>query len=170
VKYFSNHLSGFYEEVDKLAKGKALLEATDLIVEHANNIVRDAKELIQGDVYLDRIKEFVPAGNNPLYPDVLLTARAVQQAVSRFQPQAASRKQKLTTRLQEAKTIVCALRLFLERGNAKETEVAMIMDRPAETWFKGNYDNKYFDFVRLDNRDMNEYLLEGMTTVADGHE
>ena len=54
----ANHLSGFYgfyEEVDKLAKGKALVEATDLIVEHANAIVQDAKALIQGDSYLDRV-------------------------------------------------------------------------------------------------------------------
>src|ERR1700689_3653359 len=45
----TSHLLGFYEEVDKLTKGKALLEATDLIVEHANDIVRDAKSLIEGD-------------------------------------------------------------------------------------------------------------------------
>ena len=86
-KSFADHLSGFYAEVDKLAKGKTLVPATDLIVEQANNIVRDAKTLIEGDPYLDRIKEFVPAGDNPVYPDVLLTARVVQQAVGRYQRQ-----------------------------------------------------------------------------------
>lgn len=91
----TSHLLGFYEEVDKLTKGKALLEATDLIVEHANDVVRDAKTLIEGDPHLDRIKEFVPAGNNPVYPDVLLTARAVQQALMRFQSQIKNLRQGL---------------------------------------------------------------------------
>ena len=40
---FISHLAGFYDEVDKLAKGKSLVEATDMIVEGANNIIRDAK-------------------------------------------------------------------------------------------------------------------------------
>src|SRR6266545_2939096 len=35
----TNHLVGFYEEVDKLAKGRSLLEATTLIVDQANDII-----------------------------------------------------------------------------------------------------------------------------------
>src|ERR1700678_1835085 len=79
---FRSHLPGFYEEVDKLAKGKALFSATDMIVQDANNIIRDAKALIDGDVYIDSLKEFVPAGDNPVYPDILMASRTVQQALS----------------------------------------------------------------------------------------
>jgi hypothetical protein len=68
----SDHLSGFYDEVDKLAKGRTMIEATPLIVQQANDIVLDAKAIVEGDTYLDRVKEFVPAGNNPVYPDVLV--------------------------------------------------------------------------------------------------
>jgi hypothetical protein len=62
----SSQLTGFYEELDKLTKGKAMLEVTDLVVEKTNDVIRDAKGIIEGDTYLDRIKEFVPAGNNPI--------------------------------------------------------------------------------------------------------
>jgi len=57
------------------------MEATPLIVEQVNDIIRDAKSIIEGDPYLDRVKEFVPAGNNPTYPDVLLVARSVQTSM-----------------------------------------------------------------------------------------
>jgi hypothetical protein len=165
----ANHLSGFYEEVDKLAKGKALLEATDLTVEHVNHIVRDAKVLIEGDAYLDRIKEFVPAGNNPLYPDVLLTTRAVQQAVSRFQSRLVSRRQDLILRLREAETIVRALQLFLDNDGhiATKEDVATMIDHPAAEWFRGAYASSEFDFLRLDNRDMVAYLSADLT-ISDG--
>jgi hypothetical protein len=81
---FVSHLDGFYKEVDKLAKGKALFPATDMIVEGTNSIIRDAKDIIDGDVYVDRLKEFVPAGDNPVYPDILMAARTIQQAATRF--------------------------------------------------------------------------------------
>jgi hypothetical protein len=158
----ANHLSGFYDEVDKLAKGKALVEATDLIVEHANAIVQDAKALIQGDSYLDRVKEFVPAGDNPVYPDVLLTARTVQQAVGRFQSLLVRKEQNLALRLRDAKTIVSALRFFLDLSGhiATTADVAKLIDQLSPAWFTGNGN---FDFVRLDNRDIAEYL-----SVANG--
>lgn len=64
---FISHLAAFYEEVDKLAKGKSLFPATDMIVEGTNSIICDAKALIDGDVYVERLKEFVAAGDNPVY-------------------------------------------------------------------------------------------------------
>jgi hypothetical protein len=161
----ADHLSGFYEEIDKLAKGKALLEATDLTVKHVNEIIRDAKAIVEGDAYLDRIKEFVPAGNNPVYPDVLLTVRAVQQAVSRFQSKLDSQKKDLALRSREAKTIICALRLFVDHGGhvATKKNVETMMDDPVAAWFNGLYGDESFDFVRLDNRDIAAYLSAGLT-------
>lgn len=77
-----SHTEGFYDEIDKLAKGKALFAATDLAVQQVNDIIRDAKAIIEGDPHLNRVKEFVPAGDNPVYPDILLATRAVQQCGS----------------------------------------------------------------------------------------
>ena len=78
-------MDGFYEEIDKLTKGKALMEVTPLMLEQVNDVIRDSKAMVKGDTYLDRIKEFVSAGNNPLYPDVLVTLRALQQVLERFE-------------------------------------------------------------------------------------
>src|SRR5688500_6365835 len=47
----SSQLVGFYNEVDELAKGRSLLGATSLIVEQANDIIRDAKSIVDGDPY-----------------------------------------------------------------------------------------------------------------------
>lgn len=80
----SSHLIGLYGEVDKLAKGKTLVPATDLLIETVNSIIEDAKGLIYRDTYLDRLKQFVPAGDNPMYPDVLLSLRIVQESSRRF--------------------------------------------------------------------------------------
>jgi hypothetical protein len=165
----ASHLAGFYEEVDKLAKGKALLEATDLIVEHANNIVRESKGLIQGDPYLDQIKEFVPAGNNPVYPDVLWVARAVQQAVERYGAELRSEEELLEPKLLLGKTILAALRFFTEREGrvATRQSIATIIDNPPSEWFHGSYGSEEFNFTRLDNRDIVAYLSEGIAPLPD---
>jgi hypothetical protein len=79
-----SHLQGLYDEVDKLAKGKSLLPTSDLLVELVNSLITDTKNLVFRDEYLDRLKTFVPAGNNPNYPDVLIALRILQQTLERF--------------------------------------------------------------------------------------
>jgi hypothetical protein len=79
-----SHLHGLYDEVDKLAKGKSLLPTSDLLVELVNSLITDMKNLVFRDEYLDRLKAFVPAGNNPNYPDVLVALRILQQTLERF--------------------------------------------------------------------------------------
>ena len=79
-----SHLEGVYSEVDKLTKGKSLVPTSDLLVEVVNSLIFDAKGLMHRDTYLDRLKTFVPAGDNPAYPDVLVALRILQQTLSRF--------------------------------------------------------------------------------------
>lgn len=149
----SNHLVGFYNEVDKLAKGRSLLEATSLIVEQANDIIRDAKSIVDGDAYLDRIKEFVPAGNNPVYPDVLLVARSVQQCLGRVEKQLVDREKRATKMRREARTIVAALKFFAAQNEhpSKEDVEVLLGAKPLDDWFfQSNDENYYFDFERLD--------------------
>jgi hypothetical protein len=78
-----SHLDGFYKEVDKLAKGKTLFQVTDMILEGTNSIVRDAKAIIDSDVYIDRVKEFVAAGENPVTESVQLL---LSQGLCRWSP------------------------------------------------------------------------------------
>lgn len=149
----SNHLVGFYNEVDKLAKGRSLLEATSLIVEQANDIIRDAKGIVDGDPYLDRIKEFVPAGNNPVYPDVLLVARSVQQCLGRVEKQLTDREKRATKMRREARTIAAALRFFANHSEqpSKEDVESLLGAKPLDDWFfQSDDDNYYFDLERLD--------------------
>jgi hypothetical protein len=80
----TSQLRGLYEEVDKLTKGKSVVPPSDLLVEVVNTQIADAKALIFRDAYLDRLKSFVPAGDNPSYPDLLLSLRILQQTSERF--------------------------------------------------------------------------------------
>ena len=149
----SNHLVGFYEEVDKLAKGRSLLEATSLIVEQANDIIRDAKSIIGDEPYLDRIKEFVPAGNNPVYPDVLVVARTVQQCLGRTEKPLADRETRVTKMRRHARTIVAALKYFADHNeHPSKDDVESLLDaKPPDIWFFQSDDGGcYFDFDRLD--------------------
>jgi hypothetical protein len=148
----SNHLVGFYEEVDKLAKGRSLLEATTLIVDQANDIIRDAKGIVDGDPYLDRIKEFVPAGTNPVYPDVLLVARSVQQCLGRVAKQLTDRDKRATKMRREARTICAAIKFFTEQNEhpSKEDVESLLGAKPPDDWFFQSDENYFFDFERLD--------------------
>ena len=149
----ASHLIGFYEEVDKLAKGRALMESTALIVEQANDIIRDAKGIIDGDPYLDRVKEFVPAGNNPLYPDVLMVARSVQQCLGRTAKSLADHERRTTRLRRDAKTIVAALRFFLEHNEhplREDIEAALDGKSPDDWFFEDEEGNSCFHFERLD--------------------
>jgi hypothetical protein len=149
----TSHLAGFYGEIDKLAKGRSLMEATPLIVEQVNDIIRDAKAIVEGDPYLDRVKEFVPAGNNPVYPDVLMVARSVQQCLGRTTKSLSDDERRTTKLRRDARTIVAALKYFIEHNEHPSSEdVAALLDaKPPDDWFfQGNDENSYFDFERLD--------------------
>ncbi len=158
-----SHLTGFYEEINKLAKGRTLFEVTDLVVDQANDIVRDSKAMIQGDIYLDRVKEFVSAGDNPQYPDVLLTLRTIQQSMARFGLGIADREKRAAALLREGRTIVKALECYVN-GNLlpsfTDLSERFVDGAPQGDWFKGpEYGGpRYFDFDKLDRLDLTEHL------------
>lgn len=158
-----SHLRGFYEEIDKLTKGRALLPVTPLMVEQANDIIRDAKEVVTGDAHLDRIKEFVPAGDNPLYPDVLVVMRGVRDSLKRGGGQLDGRHSHSADLLTEARTISIALRLNIANGEEivlKEDVGAQVgEDEISDVWFLEDQNgDEHFDFDDLDTRDIDSYL------------
>ena len=162
-----SHLEGFYQEVDKLAKGKSLLQATDLILEGTNAIIRDAKEIIDRDVYIDRLKEFVPAGENPVYPDILMALRTIQQANERYGPKLRARLEKLPAFINEVETIGAVLDMFIE--NDGHVATSEDIEGLSSDWFAYSDDEDEdfesdesvpFDFERLDGMDMEEYLAD----------
>jgi hypothetical protein len=135
----ADHLDGFYEEVDKLAKGRTMIEVTPLVLEEANRIIRDAKSIVVGDAYLDRVKEFVPAGTNPVYPDVVIALRSVRQALERARGRIESREQWIGARLQEAATLEAVLDLMIESPQVPSLQaVQQRVDNPNAlntSWF-----------------------------------
>jgi hypothetical protein len=159
-----SHPTGFYGEIDKLAKGKSLLAVTDLVVQQINDIVRDAKSVISDDPYLDRVREFVPAGDNPVYPDVLLVARTVKQCIQRNEHGFSAATAPITRRIREAQTIAAAIELALEdEGNDPQVPRELLDERFEgeinEDWFEEFDDgNEYFDLTRLDEMDLKAYL------------
>src|SRR5215218_8856613 len=107
----ASHLEGFYEEIDKLAKGKAMLEVTTRVLDDANHVIRDAKAIVSGDTYLDRLKEFVAAGNNPVYPDVVVAMRTARQALDRAAGRLDEELEGIQERINEARTLELVLSL-----------------------------------------------------------
>jgi hypothetical protein len=169
---FTSHLDGFYEEIDKLAKGKSMMQATDMIVEGTNTIIRDAKAIIDGDIYIERLKEFVPAGENPVYPDILMALRTIQQASARFGPGLQKRKPKITAAIKEAGAIRTVLDIFIE--NEGHVATSEEIEGLSPEWFVYNdeEDEDYesdepvpFDFERLDGLDVTEHLTAILATL-----
>jgi len=161
----SSHTLGIYEEVNKLAKGRTMMEVTPLLVEQANDIIRDAKAIVSEDVYLDRIKEFVPAGNNPVYPDVLLTIRVVRESLNRCAAALRTQKSGLLETLSRIRTVVGSLECFL--SGDENGEEASISD--VRTYVDGDVDDScfswhdqaghsYFNFDELDSQTLEDYL------------
>lgn len=163
----SNHLTGFYDEISRLAKGRTLIEATTIVVEQANDIIRDAKTIVENDVYLDRIKEFVPAGNNPVYPDVLVVARAVRQSLQRCSGEFDRRQVRILSTSNRARTVVGALECYLNGEEAGEFAVKEDVERYVvgqvdESCFYENEDvgEQCFDFDGLDAQPVEQYIKE----------
>jgi hypothetical protein len=112
-KELLSHTDGFYDEMDKLAKGKSMLPVTDLMVEQANDIIRDSKALISGDSFLGRVKEFVPAGDNPVFPDVVVHLRTIRLALQRYESTLKEERERAIKVLWEAKTVRAGVTAYL---------------------------------------------------------
>ena len=144
-----------------------MLEVTPLMVEQANNIIRDAKKIIGTDTYLDRIKEFVPAGNNPVYPDVLVAIRGVRQSLARAKETLTKRHNQLSDRLMKARTVAAAIGLCLEldeddtvpskdelteRLNSTKVDYSLL--------YRAEDGIQYFNLDKLDRLDLERYFSE----------
>jgi hypothetical protein len=171
LKYeaLSDHLKGFYDEVDKLTKGKSLIPVTDLTVVRINEVIGDAKNIVSGDAYLDRVKEFVPAGDNPVYPDVLMTARVVSDCLQRFGERLKHDRSVISGKLNETWTIQIALELYGQGTNSPRKELVErhLGDKTFYGWF--HFDAvtgaHQFDFEGLDERNLESYLSVHSTII-----
>lgn len=148
-----DHAHGFYEEIDKLAKGKSMLEVTDRAVEETNSIIADTKRIVGSDPYLARTHEFVPAGNNPVYPDVLFALRAIIQSLERFRAKRTDEEKAHSETVTELNTILAAIELL--EGGAEAVSVQILTQKlgrpPNQKWMHsfGFPNDSKFNFERL---------------------
>jgi hypothetical protein len=131
-----DHANGFYEEIDKLAKGKSMLEVTDRALEESNSIISDAKLIVGSDPYLKRTHEFVAAGNNPVYPDVLFALRTILQSLDRFRTKKAEDAAINAGILGELNTILAAMEIISEGDEtvSKERLLQKLGQPPSQKW------------------------------------
>ena len=78
-----NVVIGLYDEIEKLTKKSPADEITELAMRRVNALIKEAKELLKGDPFVDTIEVFVAAGENPQNRDVLLILREIKQGLER---------------------------------------------------------------------------------------
>ena len=66
-----------------LTKKAPAESVTDLALNQINDVIRDVKELLQDDPYIQQLVEFIPAGDNPELRDALLVIGQIRQGLKR---------------------------------------------------------------------------------------
>ena len=145
---------GLYEELDKLAKKAPADQVTDLVLEQTNDVIREAKELLPEDQYVQRYKEFVAAGDNPEHRDVVVVLRQIRQGLSRFTEGVGTRRSWLDTVMEDAKGVRSAAQLYIEgESNLSRADLSEYEGTVMGQWFQDNI----FSFERLDKTNIEAY-------------
>lgn len=75
---------GLYIEIEKLTKKAPAEEITELALEQINDVIKDTKDLVKDDTYVQKLQVFVPAGDPPQLRDALIVLRQIKQGLERF--------------------------------------------------------------------------------------
>jgi hypothetical protein len=150
---------GLYDELDKLSKKAPAEPVTDLVLTQVNDVIREIKELAKDDLYVQRLNEFVAAGDNPEHRDVVVVLRQLRQGLERFETTINPRIADFNHKQNEAHTIQLALQLFIE-GNSDFTysdmeDYGLVL---SDVWFIGYISKRTFNWDRLDRTDLHAYF------------
>jgi len=149
---------GLYEELDKLSKKAPVDEATELVVESVNDVIKDIHVLSPNDAYIQRVKPFVPAGNNPEHRDVILILKQLSQGLKRSIENLKNSEGRLKAKIGVAKGLLVALDLYLQSNETQITEDDLKekgVNLPSKWWGKGNIygDEKTVELTYIDKFD-----------------
>lgn len=150
---------GLYEETDKLSKKAPAERVTDLMLEQVNDVIRETKELITDDTYVQRLNEFVAAGDNPELRDVLVVLRQLRQGMQRYEQVLSSFQLRALKVISEAQTVATSLEYYLEVSEAPtKSYVKEILDTIDEDWFKWSTIDRVdiFNIGRLEHINISE--------------
>jgi DNA repair exonuclease SbcCD ATPase subunit len=159
---------GLYDELDKLSKKAPAETITDLALAQVNDVIRETKQLVQSDSYIQRLNEFVPAGDNPQYRDVVIVLRQIRQGLERFKKESDPLKSALNAKLRDAKSIRIALRFYLQGYEEEEVSVSMLKEydvKLSSSWTTWDYGNQAFAFSKLDEVRLPDYF-KGPTNIS----
>lgn len=183
TKELMDHSEGFYVEINKLAKGRTPLSATPLVRQSANDIVSDAKKLIKTkeDVHMDRIKEFVHAGDEPTYPDILVVTGSVKHCLQRHKEKQNERIKSERLKLRICNTVIGALEYVIEDEDASTEEKEFPSEEAIAIYTDGSISSlcfdryrdssvKYFSFERLDSMKLKDYIKTLAGSLGDEEE
>jgi hypothetical protein len=154
--------AGLYEELDKLAKKSPADEISPLGLEHVNELIRDAKELSPDDLYMQRCKVFVPAGDNPQHRDVVMVLRQIRQGLDRFNVALSQRTTTTSTLLADARGLRIAVLLTLQ-GVEKPSEDLLETNKATVSnyWLQSEmYGGRVVNLRLLDRTDIPTYFAE----------
>ncbi|MDQ4125716.1 MAG: hypothetical protein M3134_08980 [Actinomycetota bacterium] len=84
-RWLDSEIENLYREFDKLTKKSPAIQITNLALQNVNAAISDAKAFLSGDKSVDRITEFVAAGENPVNSDVLLVLSKLRAALRRLE-------------------------------------------------------------------------------------
>jgi nitrate reductase NapAB chaperone NapD len=147
---------GLYLETEKLCKKNPNLLATNLIVEQVNQVIKETKETIEDDPYIERLKEFVPAGENPEIQDVVIVLKQILQGLTRYKGKpddslkASAKEKDLMGILHTAITS-----LF---DDNEELDMSDFVDGKYHSEWFNNTHPYYFNFSKLEETDLFDYF------------
>jgi len=104
------------------------------------------------DPYLQRTHEFVAAGNNPVYPDVVLALRAVIQSLDRYRAKKKEEAEVHAGILYELNTILAAMQLLAEGDESSSKDILQrrMGQAPSPKWMVSlGYNDSNFNFERF---------------------
>jgi hypothetical protein len=150
--------NALYQEIDKLCKKAPAEPITDLVLEEVNNTIKETKQLAGSDPYVQRLNEFVPAGDNPQQRDVIVVLRLVQGGLERYAKDAANERAEIRSALAMADGVEIALQLYLAgHETVNEDYLEEYGAHPSNYWFSGVYPRQ-FNFDRLDEINIKEFF------------
>lgn len=151
-------VDGLYVEIEKLTKKAPAEQITNLALEQINDVIKDTKELIQEDPYIQKLKVFVPTGDLPQLRDALIVLRQVKQGLDRV----SWNTDLVTERLNQARIVQLAIKHALDGETSHSTlqKIRYELGIPSKEWtIKDVYGHEEaFDFERLDSINIQEYF------------
>jgi hypothetical protein len=147
-----------YGEMDKLSKKAPAEEVTELGLGEVNNFLAQVKTLGKDDPFIQRLKEFVAAGQQPQNRDVVLVLKLALQGLDRINESVSPLVRSATERVREASAVELALDYYLQYQQMADQGAfeANDVELPDE-W--ETYDHK-FDYERLDRTDIGTYFAK----------